>query len=51
MMQSMMQGMQHGMMGYGGWLMLGSHLFVDVVLTLAVAAFVKYLFFDPRSKS
>lgn len=50
MMQSMTQG-QHGMMGYGGWLMTGSHLLLDVVLILAVAALVKYLFFSPRSKS
>ena len=52
MMQSMMQSMPHGMMGgYGGWLMMGSHLLLVVVLVLAVAALVKYLFFIPRSKS
>ena len=46
----MMQEMMQGMMGYGfgGWLMSGTGLLLFVVLILAAAALLKYLFFADR---
>lgn len=49
MMQNMMPG---GMMGCGGgWWMMGTHVVGFVVLILAGAALVKYLFFSHRAGS
>lgn len=43
----MMQGMMDS--GFGGWLMMGAGFLVFVVLILAAAALIKYLFFAGRS--
>ena len=49
----MMQNMMHGgmMSGADGWFMMGAHAAVFVVVILAGAALVKYLFFSPRAGS
>lgn len=40
--------MTDGCMMMGGWLMMGLGILVVVLLVLAIAALIKYLFFDRR---